>query len=135
MSKLSPRQWALYRYLVERGDQWTKQEEIAYELPEWYCQIDKDDFHSTKARRTMSKDIMAINNSTVIQKIIISHTKYGIKLATEDEWRQAIKREYASVFNKLKRIRHKEHKGYLNGQMRLVFKTERDTIESFLRDE
>lgn len=135
MSQLNPRQWALYRYLTERGDQWTKQEEIAAALPEWYCQIDSDNFHSTKARRTMSSDIMAINNSTIIQKIIISNTKYGIKLATEDEWKQAIKREYANVFKKLKRIRHKEHKGYLDGQMRLVFRSERDVIEAFLREE
>lgn len=135
MSQLNSRQWALYRYLSERGNQWTKQEEIATALPEWYCQIDSDNFHSTKARRIMSKDIMAINSSTVIQKIIISNTKYGIKLATEDEWKQAIKREYVSVFKKLKRIRHKEHKGYLDGQMRLVFRSERDVIEAFLREE
>lgn len=134
MSELNSRQWALYRYLVERGDQWTYQEDIAYALHEWYCPTSNEDFHNTKERKLMTKDIQAINNSTIIQKIIISNPKYGVKLATEDEWRESIRREYISVFNKLKRIRHKERKGCLDGQMRLVFKSERDVIEAFLHD-
>lgn len=135
MSELNARQWALYNFLRERGDAWTFQEDIAYALPQWYCPTGNEDFHNTRERKIMTRDIQKINNSTIIQKIIISSPKYGVKLATESEWRENIKREYINVFNKLKRIRHKEKKGCLDGQMRLVFKSERAVIEAFLNED
>lgn len=135
MNQLNLRQWALYGYLKSQGDKWTFQEDIAYALPEWYHPTSNEDFHNTRERKLMTKDIQAINNSTIIQKIIISSPKYGVKLATESEWRESIKREYINVFNKLKRIRHKEKKGCLDGQMRLVFKSERAVIEAFLNED
>ena len=82
----------------------------------------------------MTKDIRAINDSSVIQKVIISNPSRGVKIATEEEWQECIKREYISVFKRLKRIRNKERKGALNNQTRLVFKSERDTIEAFLHE-
>lgn len=132
---LNNRQWALYNYLKSRGNEWTYQEDIARALPDWYAPIDPTvDYHNTKERHLMTKDIRAINDNSVIQKVIISNPSRGVKIATEAEWRECIKREYISVFNKLKRIRNKERKGLLNGQTRLVFKSERDTIESFLHE-
>lgn len=129
---LNIRQTALYNYLLDRGNQWTLQEQVATELFEWYYYT-KDDFHNSNARLIMTKDIRAINESESCPKIIISSPN-GIKLATEKEFNRYIKSEYVSVFKKLKRIRQKERKGQLNGQSRLVFKNERDTIESFLKE-
>lgn len=135
MSELNPRQWALYRFLVEQGDKWNYQEDIAKALPDWYAPIDPTaDYHNTKERHLMTKDIRAINDSGIIQKIVLSNPSKGVKIATEEEWQECIKREYISVFKKLKRIRNKERKGTLNGQTRLVFKSERDTIEAFLHE-
>lgn len=134
MSELNPRQWALYNYLKERGDQWTFQEDIAYALPQWYCPAENGDFHNTRERHRMTNDIRIINESNVIQKVIISNPKCGVKIATEAEWQAAISREYASVFKKLKRIRQKERKGRMDGQTRLTFKSERDVIEAFLHE-
>lgn len=134
MSELNHRQWSLYNYLKERGDQWTFQEEIAHALPQWYCPADMDDFHNTRERHRMTNDIRIINESSVIQKVIISNPKYGIKIANEAEWQAAIRREYASVFKKLKRIRQKERKGLMDGQTRLVFQSEREVIEAFLHE-
>lgn len=135
MSELNSRQFALYNYLKSRGNEWTYQEDIAKALPDWYAPIEEaKDYHNTKERHLMTKDIRAINESSVIQKVIISNPSRGVKIATEDEWKECIKREYTSVFNKLKRIRNKERKGLMNGQTRLVFKTERDTIEAFLHE-
>lgn len=133
MKQLNERQWALYRYLEGRGDQWTHQEDIAYALPMWYAPTTSGDFHNTTQRNDMTKDIRAINDSTEIQKVIISNPSRGIKIATEAEWEEAIRREYISVFNRLKRVRHKEKKGLLNGQTRLVFETEQEVIEAFLQ--
>ena len=132
MAQLNSRQWALYAFLKERGNQWTLQEDIAKELFEWYYYTNGD-FHNSNARMLMTKDIRAINDNTVIQKIIISSPN-GIKLATEEEFNKYIKNEYISVFKKLKRIRQKEKKGALNGQARLVFNSERDIIEAFLQE-
>lgn len=134
MSELNSRQWALYNYLKERGDQWTFQEEIAYALKEWYCPVTNGDFHNTPQRHIMTRDIRAINDSSVIQKIIISNPRRGIKIANEEEWQTAVKNEYISLFKRLKRIKTKERKGLLDGQTRLVFKAERDVIEAFLHE-
>ena len=131
---LNDRQKALYNFLVQRGDAWTHQEDIAYALPEWYCPIVYDDYHNTKERQRMTNDIRIINNCPDIQKIIISNPSRGIKLATETEWRAYIEREYISVFKKLKRIRQKERKGNLNGQAYVVYETEQDIINAFLRE-
>ena len=135
MSELNNRQIALYNFLLQRNNVWTYQEDIAKALPDYYAPIEETtDYHNTRERYLMTKDIRAINESSVIQKVIISNPKKGIKIATETEWQECIKREYISVFNKLKRIRKKERKGALNNQTRLVFKSERDTIEAFLHE-
>ena len=132
MKRLNSRQWALYTFLKERGDQWTLQEDIAKELFELYY-FNSENFHDSNARNLMTKDIRAINDNEAIQKIIISGSR-GIKLANEEEFSQYIKRQYGSVFRRLKRIRQKEQKGQMNGQTRFVFKAERDVIEAFLRE-
>lgn len=131
---LNDRQIALYNFLLSRKNEWTHQEDIAYALPHWYCPVTSDDFHNTRERQHMTADIRAINESSEVQKIIISNPKKGIKLATEDEWRDSIKNEYASVFKRLKRIRQKENKGKLHGQSYVVYKTEQDVINAFLQE-
>ena len=134
MSELNTRQWQLYNFLKERGDSWTTQETIAYALSNVYdVSHVNGDFHNSKPRHVMTADIRTINDSEVIQKIIISGAK-GVKIANEAEFQKYIRGEYSLVFDKLKRIRRKERKGNLNGQTRIVFKRERDTIEAFLHE-
>lgn len=133
MSKLNERQKELYAYLLKQGDKWSYQEEIAYALGEWYCPVTSGDFHNTRERHIMTADIRAINECPEVQKIIISNPHRGIKLATEDEWKESIKREYISLFKKLKRIRQKEKKGKMHGQTYVVYETEQDVINAFLQ--
>ena len=134
MSELHARQFRLYEYLKERGDQYTTQQQIADDL-KWFYYYDKNEnFHDSSGRHLLTLDIRALNESNVIQKIIISNSK-GVKIATADEFAKQIKSEYASVFRRLKRIRQKEAKGNRDGQMRLVFKHEREVIEAFLNEE
>lgn len=134
MSKLNFRQRALYNYLLERGDEWTHQLDVVYGMYDFYNFTDSNDkFHDSNARHILTKDIRAINNSDEIQKVIISSGK-GIKIANEAEWEIYIRSEYKSVFSKLKRVRRKERKGLLNGQKRLVFDSERDIIEAFIKE-
>lgn len=133
MNGLNERQIDLYNFLLEQGDNWTFQEQIAYALPCWYCPVTNGDFHNTRERYLMTKDIQAINECPDVQKIIISNPSRGIKLATEAEWKECIKREYTSLFKKLKRIRQKENKGKMHGQSYVVYDTEQDFINAFLQ--
>lgn len=134
MKELNERQIALYNFLKAQGDNWTLQIEVVYGLIEYYPFTDSNDkFHDSTARHTLTADIRALNNSDAIQKVIISSGK-GVKIATEEEWQAAIKREYISTFKKLKRIRQKERKGNMNGQLYMLYETEQDIIQAFLNE-
>lgn len=130
MSGLNARQKALYKFLLEKGDQWTHQIDVVYGMGDYYNFTDTNDkFHDSNARHTLTKDIRAISISDEIPKIVVSSGK-GIKIANREEWEIYIKSEYKSVFNKLKRVRRKERKGCLDGQMQIY---NRDAfIEAFL---
>lgn len=130
-SELNSRQWTLYNYLKEKGDVWTTQLEIASHIIGYLFNGKPSEFHDSLARQQMTKDIQKINNSGVIQKVIISSSK-GIKLANKKEFEKYISGEFAAVFRKLKRVRIKAKKGGLDGQMRITFNKERDTIEAFI---
>lgn len=127
------RQQILYNYLEQRGDQWTTQEQVAKELMELYDTksvfFNEVNFHDSKARHIMTRDIQIINESDHFPKIIISGAK-GIKLANEKEFSTYIKSQYASVFRRLKRVRGKERKGNLNGQTDIF----NNTMETFLQE-
>ena len=132
---LTPRQWALYNFLKEQGDVWTMQIEIAYALKKFYdVSFENDKFHDSKARLQITMDIRAINDNDVIQKIIISSPR-GIKIANEREFDQYISREMGAVLRRLSRAKRKVEKARMNGQTRVVFKSERDFIEAFIPKE
>lgn len=134
-SELTNRQWKLYEYLKERGDEWTTQYDTAVSLATmsgYYTEFgDAEDFHDSAARIQMTKDIRAINDSDVIQKIIMSSPK-GIKLANKEEFDRYIRKEIGAAVRRLMRTKRKAAKGNLDGQMRIVFNSERDTIKSFI---
>ena len=130
-SELNPRQWAVYNLLKNNPDRYLTQIEIAYALKEYYdTSFYNDQFHDSPTRHMLTADIRAINQSEVIQKIIISTGK-GVKIASSAEFEKYINAEFASIFRKLERTRQKAKKAGLDGQMRIVLGSERDTIEAF----
>ena len=130
-SELNARQWAVYNLLKNNPDRYLTQIEIAYALDGYYdTSFYNDQFHDSPARHMLTKDIRAINKSEVIQKIIISNSR-GVKIASSAEFEQYINAEFASIFRKLARTRQKAKKAGLDGQMRIVLGSERDTIEAF----
>lgn len=132
-SELTPRQWELYNFLKRHGAMWLYQYEIGRTL--YGYKGDAASFHDTGARHALTDDIRAINDSNVIQKIILS-TPRGIKLATKEEFEQYIKGEFAAVFRRLARVRKKAKKGLRDGQIKITFESkERDTVEAFLKVE
>jgi hypothetical protein len=109
------RQEALYAYLLQRGDAWISMKAVAFctkLYPEFKV---SEDFHDTTARRWMTKDIQAINESPDFEKIILSSSN-GIKLADKAEFEYFIASEYAEIFRKLKRVRMLAKKGGLDRQ-------------------
>lgn len=132
-SELNPRQWALYNYLKERGDEWTVQAQIAAEIPEYNYDGNEDyaRFHDSQPRKQLTADIRKINESGIIQKVIISSAK-GIKIANEQEFERYSRKEIMSATRRLLRAKLKAQKGKRDGQMRLVFGSERDTIKAFI---
>lgn len=133
MSELNSRQWALYNYLKDKGDEWTCQWQIALEIPEYGYDGDADAamFHDSPARHLLTNDIRTINKSNVIQKIILSSPK-GIKLASESDFEVYIRSQYAALWRRKERLDKIAKKGKKDGQMRIVFGSERNTIKSFI---
>ena len=135
-SELNARQWALYNLLKNNPDSYMTQWDIARKLKDFYApnmgfwDCEYDTFHDSAARHMLTNDIRAINKSEVIQKIIISTSK-GVKIASQEEFAKYINAEFASIFRKLARTRQKAKKAGLDGQMRIVLGSERDTIEAF----
>lgn len=130
-SELNARQWAVYNLLKNNPDRYMTQIEIVYGLDEFYdTSFYNDQFHDSAARHLLTKDIREINKSDVIQKIIISNSK-GVKIANREEFEKYISAEFASIFRRLARTRQKAKKAGLDGQMRIVLGSERDTIEAF----
>lgn len=128
---MTERQIALYEYLLEKGDTYTSQAEIARDLYEYYgngeCCLEPKDYHNTNERLRILMDIREINAGADFEKLIISNSK-GVKIATEEEFERYIKNLYNSVFKKLKRVRIMEKKGNANGQIDF----NGDTVEAFL---
>ena len=75
---------ALYEYLLDKGDTWTSQAEVARDLYRYFgngeCCLTPEDYHNTIERHILSKTISEINESMDYEKIIISSGK-GVKLA------------------------------------------------------
>jgi ribosome-binding protein aMBF1 (putative translation factor) len=128
---LNSRQFALYNLLKNNPDRRFKQHEIAERLAEHYPPAPAEGFHDSAARLLITADIRAINNSDVIQKLIVSN-KYGVKMASREEFEQYINAEFSAIFRRLERTRKKAKKAGLDGQMKIPLgDRERDTVEAF----
>ena len=79
---MTTRQWALYNFLKNNYQEgvYISKRTICDNLSEFY-QIKKNE---TRACRIMENDIREINNSDLIQKIIVSN-KQGYKIGTKEE--------------------------------------------------
>jgi hypothetical protein len=127
------RQKALYEYLMEVGDEWVSQVQVARDLYEYFgnaeCCLEPKEFHDTTERVELSKTISQINFSSEFEKIVISSSK-GIKLANEEEFDRYIKGQYKSAICKLARVYTMAKKGNRHKQMDFGG----HTVESFLEN-
>lgn len=134
MTNLNTRQFTLHKYLLKNSNRYLTRQEILNDLKDVYGYENEDNLYYSKAAVILTKDIKVINENDVIQKIIVSNSKKGIKIATEQEAKEELEKEYNSIIAKLTRYHKKMNKAKLDGQMRLKFgKYEREFIESFVR--
>ena len=125
------RQRALYEYLLDKGDTYTSQAEIARDLFEYYgngeCCLEPKDYHNTSERIDLLRCKQSINDSADFEKIIISNSK-GMKIATEEEAERYLSNQYKALFRKLRRLRTMERKCNLHNQITV----DGHTIDAFL---
>ena len=125
------RQRALYEYLLQKGDTYTSQAEIARDLFEYYgngeCCLEPKDYHNTSERIDLLRCKQSINDSADFEKIIISNSK-GMKIATEEEAERYLENQYKALFRKLRRLRTMERKCNLHNQITV----DGHTIDAFL---
>lgn len=129
MNDLNTRQWNLYNYLKERGDNWTSLRQIAEALN--YGEVKPNQtFNNSLARRLITKDRQTLNNSDVIQKIIICGNK-GLKLASKAEAEDYLSKDKKSLLNALARHYKLERKAGLDSQLKFVTGSEREIVHAF----
>ena len=121
------RQEKLYRFLLSRGNKWTSMEQTTDSISE-YPAFFKSSYHNSQARRMLTSDIEAINDSEDYRKIIISGN-LGIKLADETEFERFIRAEKKEIFRKLARVRKIIKKGSRDQQITL----ENEIEEPFIK--
>lgn len=119
--------------VLEFHNRWMKQEEVLEILADCYPPIREGiDVHNSRARVMLTKDIQEINESQILNRIIV-HSARGIKVATEEEATKYLHNQYRETLNKLKRIKKMEKKMELNGQYDM-FDLE-NYIDTYTRDE
>jgi len=136
--KMTKRLWKLYEYLKDNDDRWVNQTEIYNALKSEYGEYDgrPENFHDSYPRLQITYDIQQINQSDIIQKIILS-SSLGVKIANEEEYRVWSLRKWKSIKRMISRLVQKDKKAKLDGQVKLVFgdSMARNFYETFARKE
>lgn len=131
--KMNTRQWDLYNYLKLQylTGRYISTEEIVNNFPNYY----KLSNGSGSKCRLVVADIRFINTTigNEIQKIIVSCSK-GYKIGTVEETEAYIHRMYVKDLRALKRDYQLMKKVAQNGQMKITFGQERDTVETFMKE-
>ena len=119
---LTPRHWHLYRLLRENKNSWITEHYIYKKLKRFYKEFDynENNFHDSFSRVRIGKDILELNNSERIQKIILSSSK-GVKIADRDEYKRWSDLRWSSLKRMISRLVIKDEKFKLDGQVKLLF--------------
>lgn len=131
---MNTRQWETYNIIKERSlnGNWTSRKQL-YKLNEEYPNINGI-FNNSSTARMINEDIHVINDDDTIQKIILSNSVKGYRLANENEMENYFNKRKIEVFAKLKHLNKLMKKAGLNNQTRITFtEHEREVIESLLR--
>ena len=129
MANLTTRAWRLYTYLKEH---YTEETFISKKELAENCGYAYDD----KSQRNcvdMEADVRAINDSDIIQKIIVSDSK-GYKIGNQKQVFDYLNKRFMRDLKSMKLNWKLTRKVKMDKQMRIIFGNERDTIETFIRN-
>lgn len=126
---LTTRQWQLYRFLKKKAkeNRYISKKEICDNLKKYY------EYKEEQKRlcRSIERDVRIINDSNEIQKIIVSNSE-GYKIGNKEEVENYLKKRFLRDLKSLKLDWKISKKVKMDKQMRVVFNSERDTIEAFM---
>lgn len=128
MKELTPRQWQLYKYLKVHYEpnKFISKKEIADALGyDWKENTDRNG-------RDIEADVNELRESDVIQKIIVS-SRDGYKIANEEEANAYLDRDWINIMKDLKRHNKLRRKAKKDKQMCIVWNSERDTIQAYMK--
>ena len=89
----------LYSFLLSHADQWVPLEVIASRMRSLYPAFREVNFHNSSARRHITADIQAINESHDFEKLVV-HGSLGVKIATKEEAERYLHCAYCEIFKK-----------------------------------
>ena len=120
------RQEELYFFLQKRGNRWTRMAQVTDSI-KLYPAFFTGNYHNSRTRRLLTRDIETINSSDHYSKIIVSGSR-GIKLASSQEFERFARSELSEVFKKLRRVRKIISKGNHDQQTTL----EGEIVDAFM---
>lgn len=130
---LTTRQWDLYIFLKTyyKEGYYISKQTICKNLPQHYQIKDNE----TRTCRTLENDVRKINNSGLIQKIIVSN-KNGYKIGNEQECEKYIQKRFLRDLKSLKLNWKLVDKVEMDGQCKFTFGKgyERNYVETFIKD-
>jgi hypothetical protein len=135
MKELTTRHWFLYELLKNNDGKWMKQIEIYNQMVDFYKEygLNESNFHDSFVRVRIGKDILDLNNSDVIHKLILTSNR-GVKIATREEYKRWSDLKWSSVKRMIKRLAWKDYKYERDGQVKIKFdkkSREKEVYETF----
>lgn len=133
--KLNSRQWALYNLLLDVFPNKLTLEEIYDNMRGWYPLVKTSKFNNAVARRMITDDLTAINDTDPVQLIIIrnSSSAGGIGIATsKEEAEEFIKTLEISLLEQLKSVWRQKRKLSNHNQMKAVFNQEKENYRAYI---
>lgn len=125
---INERQLKLYNYLLNQ-EGWTNRVEILRDLASDYNYVDYGDLYHNASAALLTRDINVLNNSSDIRKLIISNSQHGIKVATKEEAKSFLLKNYAENIRRLQKHHFLQDKLNKDGQTTIEDKV----IETFRR--
>lgn len=131
VNDLNSRQWSLYNYLTTQNKLVSlKQIYNTFENNYPDYKQERSTWANSNARRQITEDLNAIANSKCIYRVLVRSVN-GVGFLSKEETEKFLSSEYIRLTKELTTFHQLSKKAGLDGQMRLVFSSEHETIEAF----
>lgn len=131
VNDLNSRQWSIYNWLTEQN-KLVSLKEIYKVFENNYPDFkqEKTTWANSTARRQITEDLNAIANSKCIYRVLVRSVN-GVGFLSKEETEKFLNNEYIRLTKELSTFHQLSKKAGLDGQMRIVFASEKAMIEAF----